>query len=77
MSDSKPGWRSRRGQRFTDEQKEWLGMIKDHIATSLRIEIGDLELAPFYERGGPVKANRLFGPRLYGILDELNEVLAG
>ena len=67
----------RLGQKFTDEQKEWLQMIKEHIATSLRIEMGDLELAPFYERGGPVKANRLFGPRLDGILEELNEVLAG
>jgi type I restriction enzyme R subunit len=65
------------GQHFTQEQKDWLEMIKEHIATSLQIEMGDLELAPFYERGGPVKANRLFGLRLGGILEELNEVLAG
>jgi type I restriction enzyme R subunit len=36
-----------------------------------------LELAPFYERGGPVKAYRLFGPGLNGMLEELNEALAG
>jgi type I restriction enzyme R subunit len=39
--------------------------------------MGDLELAPFYERGGPVKAYRLFGPGLGGMLEELNEVLTG
>jgi type I restriction enzyme, R subunit len=65
------------GQQFTQEQKEWLQMIKEHIATSLHIEMDDLELAPFYERGGPVKAGRLFGPGLGMMLEELNEVLAG
>jgi len=65
------------GQQFTQEQKEWLEMIKEHIAASMHIEMDDLELAPFYERGGPVKAYRLFGPGLGGILEELNEVLAG
>jgi type I restriction enzyme R subunit len=65
------------GHVFTEEQKEWLQMIKEHIATSLQIEMGDLELAPFYERGGPVKAYRLFGPGLGGMLEELNEVLTG
>jgi type I restriction enzyme, R subunit len=65
------------GHVFTEEQKEWLDMIKEHIATSLRIEMDDLELAPFYERGGPVKAYRVFGPGLGGMQEELNEALAG
>ncbi|MFZ2470972.1 MAG: type I restriction-modification enzyme R subunit C-terminal domain-containing protein [Methanothrix sp.] len=67
----------RTGQRFTPEQAEWLEMLKEHIATSLRIDVNDLELAPFYERGGPVKAYKLFGPGLGGMLEELNEALAG
>jgi len=67
----------RHGRIFTPEQKEWLEMIKDHIATSLKIEMDDLELAPFYERGGPVKAYRLFGQDLGNIMNELNEALAG
>ena len=54
----------------------WLLMIKDHIASSLSIGMEDFELAPFYERGGPVKAYQLFGNRLNNILEELNEVLA-
>ncbi|MCK9442088.1 MAG: hypothetical protein M0Q13_11785 [Methanothrix sp.] len=65
------------GQKFTPEQAEWLEMLKEHIATSLRIDVNDLELAPFYERGGPVKACRLFGPGLSGMLETLNEALAG
>jgi type I restriction enzyme R subunit len=67
----------RTGQKFTPEQVEWLEMLKEHIATSLRIDMNVLELAPFYERGGPVKAYRLFGPGLTGMLEELNEALAG
>jgi len=65
------------GQQFTQEQKEWMEMIKEHIARSLRIEMDDMELAPFYERGGPAKAYKLFGPNLGRILVELNEALAG
>lgn len=64
------------GRKFTPEQMEWLGMIKGHIATSLTIEVDDFEYAPFYEKGGPVKAYQLFGNELADILKQLNEVLA-
>ena len=65
----------RAGRTFTEEQIEWLTRIKDHIATSLRIELDDLEYTPFYELGGPVRAYDLFGVDLSGLLAELNEVL--
>jgi len=65
------------GQQFTPDQMEWLEMIKKHIYTSLRVDMDDLEMAPFFERGGPVKAYKLFGQRLGGIMEELNEALAG
>ena len=61
---------------FTSEQLRWLEMIKDHIATSLEIEIADFEYAPFHEKGGAVKVYQLFGTDLNGILEELNERLA-
>ena len=61
---------------FTPEQLEWLRMIKDHVATSLAVEVEDFELAPFFETGGPVKAFQLFGPDLPKILTEVNEALA-
>ena len=64
------------GVKFTQAQTEWLGMIKDHIATSLTIGNEDFELSPFYEKGGVVKAYQLFGNGLNNILEELNEVLA-
>ncbi|MBN1547321.1 MAG: DEAD/DEAH box helicase family protein [Syntrophaceae bacterium] len=64
------------GKAYTSEQIEWLMMIKDHIASSLAIGIDDFEYAPFYEKGGPVKAAKLFGQELNKILEELNEVLA-
>jgi type I restriction enzyme R subunit len=64
------------GKKFTDEQKEWLTMIKDHIGTSLSIGIDDFENVPFNQKGGAIKAYHLFGKDLDKILEELNTVLA-
>ena len=63
------------GRTFSDEQRWWLENIRDHIAASFSIEVGDLELAPFAQHGGPGKAHQLFGDDLPTVLDELNEVL--
>ena len=63
------------GKRFTPEQKEWLNMIKEHITTSLNIDIDAFELSPFNQKGGAVKAYQLFGQDLNKILEELNTVL--
>ncbi len=62
-------------KRFTPEQKEWLMIIKDHIATSLSISTEDFEYAPFYEKGGSMKFNKVFGKDANKIISELNEVL--
>ena len=40
------------GRKFTPLQKEWLVMIRNHIATSLSIDRDDFEFSPFYEKGG-------------------------
>ncbi|HUI28336.1 MAG TPA: type I restriction-modification enzyme R subunit C-terminal domain-containing protein [Candidatus Kryptonia bacterium] len=64
------------GRRFTDEQRQWLELIRDHIAGSLRIEMDDFDYAPFVQRGGAGKASRVFGAGLRPLLDELNEALA-
>jgi len=66
----------RLGRDFSAEQLEWLNMIKEHIAASLRIAMDDFELAPFYENGGAVRFNHLFGEESTEILSELNEALA-
>jgi type I restriction enzyme R subunit len=65
-----------RGRRFTQEQTRWLGLMRDHIATSLGIRIDDFDYAPFAEEGGLGKATQVFGGELRTLMDELNEVLA-
>jgi type I restriction enzyme R subunit len=37
---------------FTPDQRAWLELIRDHIATSLSIEPSDFNHAPFSQRGG-------------------------
>jgi type I restriction enzyme R subunit len=69
-------WLRTRGSAFTSEQRAWLALIRDHIATSLSIEAEDFDYAPFTHRGGLGKAHQLFGETLPQLLDELNEVLA-
>lgn len=64
------------GRNFTDEQKQWLTAIRDHIAASVSIEPDDLELSPFSQWGGLGKAYKLFGADLQPILSQLNEELA-
>ncbi|MPN32751.1 hypothetical protein SDC9_180231 [bioreactor metagenome] len=60
---------------FTDEQMDWLRMIKDHIAASISIEPNDLELSPFDDKGGLGRFYQLFGQEYLDILKEMNEVL--
>lgn len=64
------------GRRFTAEQRRWLEMMRDHVATSLTLEMDDFDLVPFAEQGGLGAAGRVFGGALREVVDELNEVLA-
>ena len=57
---------------FTEEQMEWLRMIKDHIITSLSILPEDLDLTPFDRRGGLAAFYRAFGDEYENILNEMN-----
>ena len=65
------------GRDFTGEQRQWLEDIKDHIAGSVSIEPGDLQYAPFAQRGGIGRAYALFGDGLAPLLEELNLALVG
>lgn len=69
-------WLNNQEKEFSEEQMAWLEMIKDHIATSLRIEIDDFENVPFQAKGGAIKVYQLFGDALDTILETLNEGLA-
>lgn len=63
------------GRKFTPEQKEWLVMIKDAIASSVSISMDALDDVPFNQKGGRVKFYEIFGDDYEKILEELNEVL--
>lgn len=60
------------GARFTEEQSEWLRMIRDHIIFSLSIEPDDLELSPFDSMGGLGRFYEIFGDSYEEILRDLN-----
>ena len=60
---------------FTEEQMEWLRLVKEHIIASLSIEADDLELSPFDHKGGLGRFYEVFGDQYEDILKEMNEVL--
>ena len=64
------------GEKFNEEQMDWLHMIRDHIITSFHLDRDDLDLAPFDSRGGMGQMYNLFGDRMDVVIKELNEVLA-
>lgn len=57
---------------FTEEQMEWLRLIKDHIASSLSILPEDLDLTPFDRKGGLLGFYNAFGDSYEEILHEMN-----
>lgn len=62
--------------KFTEEQMQWLRMIKDYVAASFHVSKDDFELDPFNKNGGLGRMWQLFGERTEEIIEELNEVLA-
>jgi len=63
------------GKTFTDEEMEWLKMMKNFIASFLEINMISFNQPPFVNKGGAAKAYNIFGPDLNRILYELNEKL--
>ncbi len=62
--------------KFSEEQMEWLYMLKEQIATSVHVALDDLDYTPFDARGGRGRMWQLFGAQMESIIDELNEALA-
>ena len=58
---------------FTEEQMEWLRLIKDHIISSLSILDEDLDYTPFDHKGGLLGFYEVFGDK--NILNEMNIAL--
>ncbi len=62
--------------KYTEEQMDWLRMIKEHITSSVHIARDDLDYAPFDGKGGVGRMYQLFGDEMDTIIDEINEALA-
>jgi type I restriction enzyme R subunit len=62
--------------KFTEEQMQWLRMLKGHIAASISVSADDLAYTPFIDHGGKGKMWQLFGNETENIINELNEALA-
>jgi type I restriction enzyme R subunit len=64
--------------KFTQEQSDWLRLIRDHIAASIEVTADDLELSPFDNMGGLGKFYQLFKDYEGGyeyVLKEINYAL--
>ncbi|MBL7936043.1 MAG: DEAD/DEAH box helicase family protein [Bacteroidia bacterium] len=70
-------WKKQAGNapKFSEEQMQWLRMMKDYIANSFNLEKDDFDLSPFNAQGGLSKLWQLFGEQSDEIISELNEVL--
>ncbi|MDL2342699.1 type I restriction-modification enzyme R subunit C-terminal domain-containing protein [Deinococcus sp. MIMF12] len=65
------------GRTFTPEQRRWLDLICERVATDLTAQEGTLNETPFGELGGLTRARAVFGESgLRELLEELNEALA-
>ncbi|WP_116125842.1 DEAD/DEAH box helicase family protein [Lewinella sp. IMCC34183] len=61
--------------KFTEEQLDWLRMIRDHVKQSFHLEPDDLDYAPFDQRGGRGGMFRAFGAEMNAVIAEMNEIL--
>jgi type I restriction enzyme R subunit len=61
--------------KFSEEQMDWLRMLRDHIAASISVTSEHLDLSPFDSRGGLGKCYELFGEEYENMLDEMNYAL--
>jgi type I restriction enzyme, R subunit len=65
------------GKEFTEEQRQWLDRIHDHLIENLSIDQEDFEELPVFTRfGGWGRANRVFDNQLNVIIKQINEAIA-
>ena len=64
------------GHKFSEEQMEWLRMIKEHVTSSFHIDKDDFDYNPFNSQGGLARMWQLFGDETEEIINELNKALA-
>lgn len=66
-----------RGKELTEDERRWLERIQAHLVENLSLDREDFELVPVFQRaGGLAAARRAFGPRLDGLIADLNQGIA-
>jgi type I restriction enzyme R subunit len=60
------------GEKFNEEQMNWLHLIRDHIANSFHLEQDDLDMSPFDAQGGLARMYQLFGDKMGWVIEEMN-----
>jgi type I restriction enzyme R subunit len=64
------------GRTFTEEQAQWLKLIADHIAVNAEVTTDDFKDMPsFADRGGLLKARKVFGAEMNDTLDDMTQAL--
>ena len=79
VEDRYTNWLAQQAQNgvgFTEGQRWWLDRIKDTIIQTTHLNLQDLDLPPFTERGGGDGAARDLGVDAQAIIDDLNQTLA-
>ncbi|MDQ1335036.1 MAG: type restriction enzyme subunit [Thermodesulfobacteriota bacterium] len=65
------------GKTFSDEQRQWLGYIREHLIENLSIEMDHFDYAPvFQRRGGLSRAQAAFQEGLDPLIEALNYAIA-
>jgi type I restriction enzyme R subunit len=64
------------GKKFDAEQRRWLDMFCEQIASSMTMEKEDFDDPPFSNQGGIYHAAALFGNDLDPLIEQLNRELA-
>ena len=64
------------GKSFNEEQKAWLGYLREHMAMNLSLDSDDFDLMPVLEKhGGHAKATKVFDGKLHDLVNEINKLL--
>ena len=66
-----------RGITYTENELEWLELMRDQIASSLSIQKEDFEYDRFAQKGWLGGVYGVFGNRLDTVMEEMNSVLVG
>ena len=71
------GREKKAGKEYTDKQQEWLHAIADVIAANAEVSTNDFQQSPtLSDKGGIVRARKVFGDDLDKVLEDLQQALA-